>query len=248
VQASWTDEADTTTASDPKVKQQELALKKLRAVCYATEELLADSTALESLLGQAFAEEMNFKIQDGIVNGTGVGQPKGLLNDSDVYVRVSKETGQAATTVVAENIFKMWSRLYAPSRGNSVWLINQDIEPQLYSMALNVGTGGAPVYLPPGGLSQSPYSMLYGRPVIPIEQCQTLGTLGDIILTDMSQYLWIDKGGMDSSSSVHVRFLYDEMTYKFTLRCNGMPMWRSSLTPYKGTNTQSPIVVLQSRS
>lgn len=248
VQAYWTDEADTTTATKFKLQQNELQLKKLRAVYYATEELLADATALESLATAAFAEEFDYKIQDAIIRGTGVGMPKGIITDSNIYVQVSKESGQAADTVVYENIIKMWARLYGPSRRNAVWLINQDCEPQLHSMAMAVGTGGAPVYLPPGGLSTSPYAALYGRPVIAIEQCDTVGDMGDIILTDLSQYIWISKGGMDASSSVHVRFLYDEMTYKFVFRCNGMPLWRSSLTPENSSETQSPIVVLQART
>ncbi|WP_254903580.1 hypothetical protein [Clostridium tyrobutyricum] len=39
-----------------------------------------------------------------------------------------------------------------------MWYINQEIEPQLYIMVLNIGTGGAPVFLPSGGASSSQYS------------------------------------------------------------------------------------------
>jgi HK97 family phage major capsid protein len=130
---------------------------------------------------------------------------------------------------------------------NYVWLINQNIEPQLYTMAVAVGTGGIPVYMPAGGLSSAPYGTLMGRPVIPSEFCATLGTAGDIILADLSQYIVIDKGGMQSASSIHVNFTTDETAFRFVYRIDGQPLWKTYLTPYKGsTSYQSPFVVLPS--
>lgn len=247
IQAYWENEADAYTASKPKFRQIELNLKKLIGLCYATDELLLDASALGTVLSDGFAEEFGFKIDDAIVNGTGTGQPLGILNAASL-VSVSKETGQTAATIVVENIVKMWSRMHSRSRMNAAWYINQDIEPQLYTMSLAVGTGGVPVYLPANGLSGSPYSTLFGRPVIPLEQCQTLGTVGDIMFADLSQYLMIDKGSIKSDVSVHVRFLYDEQVFKFTYRADGQPIWNTALTPFKGTNTQSPFVALATRA
>src|SRR3990167_645148 len=101
----------------------------------------------------------------------------------------------------------MRARLWARSRPNAVWLINQTTEVQLHQMTLAVGTGGVPVYMPANGLADDGFDRLYGRPVIPVEQCPTLGTVGDIVLADLGQYLLIDKGGLDAQESIHVRFL-----------------------------------------
>ena len=87
-----------------------------------------------------------------------------------------------------------------------------------------------------------------GKPVIHIEYAATLGTMGDIMLADLSQYLGIDKGGIQSASSIHVKFLYDESVFRFVYRFDGQPMWNSALTPYKGTDTLSPFVVLKVRA
>lgn len=247
VRVYWTDEAGTPTAAKPKVKRLRLELHKIMGVCYATDELLADASALEALVSKAFSEEFAFKLDDAVINGTGSGQPLGILN-SGALVSVSKETGQAAATVVFNNINKMWARMWAPSRSRAVWLVNQDVEPALNTMTLAVGTGGVPVYMPANGVSGAPFGTLMGRPVIPIEQCQTLGTVGDIILADLGEYLMIDKGGLKADSSMHVRFLYDEMTYRFTYRCDGRPWWSSQLTPKNGSNTLSPFVALATRS
>lgn len=247
VRAYWIGEADAKTATKPKFRMIELNLQKLVGLCYATDELLQDATALASVIEQAFAEEFGFMLDDAVINGTGAGQPLGVMS-APCLVTVAKEVGQLADTVVYENIVNMWARLYARSRPNAVWFINQDVEPQLFTMGIQIGTGGSPVYMPPGGAAAAPYGTLFGRPVIPIEQCQTLGDAGDILLADFSQYILIDKGGIQSASSIHVRFVYDESVFRFVYRVDGQPLWNATLTPFKGSNTLSPFVRLAARA
>jgi HK97 family phage major capsid protein len=246
IRAYWAAEAAEKTASKPKFRQIDLGLNKLIGLCYATDELLDDASALEQAITEGFRQEFDFKITDSVINGPGGGQPLGILN-SGCVVSVGKETGQAADTLVYENVSKMWSRMIASSRPNAVWVINQDCEPQLNKMSIAVGTGGVPVYMPAGGASVSPYSTLFGRPVVPIEQCQTIGTTGDIMLCDFSQYKAIDKGGMQQDVSIHVRFIYDEQVFRFVYRFDGQPVLSQPITPFKGTNTLSHFVKLDSR-
>ncbi len=247
VQLYWQNEADLATASKPALRQVSLKLNKLVGLAYITDEMLADGQYLMDFVTEVFGEEFGFMLDDTIMNGSGAGQPLGILS-AGCLVSKAKETGQADTTIVTENIIGMWSRMYARSRPNATWFINQDIEPQLYTMTINVGTGGIPVYMPAGGVSGGMYGTLFGRPVVPVEQCASLGTLGDIVLADMREYQLIDKGAMQASSSIHVRFLYDETAFKFTYRVDGQPLWVSALTPYKGTsNTVSPFVALAAR-
>ena len=100
-----------------------------------------------------------------------------------------------------------------------------------------------------GGVSQAPYASLFGRPVVPIEQCATLGDQGDIIFADLSNYILIDKGGIQSAMSIHVKFIYDESVFRFVYRVDGQPALASPITPYKGTaNTLSPFVTLAARA
>jgi HK97 family phage major capsid protein len=244
----WKDEAAAKTASKPKFRQIELNLKKLIGLCYATDEQLQDASALEGFIRRAFASEFGFLLDDAIINGTGAGQPLGILN-AGCLVSVTKETGQRADTVVAENVIKMYSRIFAGSRSNAVWLINQNIEPQLFTMSLAVGTGGVPIYMPAGGLSGQPYGTLFGRPVLAIEQAATLGDLGDIIFADLNNgYILAEKGGIQSDVSIHVQFLYDESVFRFVMRVDGQPVRASALTPYKGSDTLSHFVALAARA
>ncbi len=111
-----------------------------------------------------------------------------------------------------------------------------------------VGTGGVPVYLPPGGIADTPNARLKGRPVMPIEACATLGTEGDIILADMRAYVTGLKGGIDSAMSMHLRFDYAETAFRFMFSADGQPWLASAITPFKGSNTLSPFVTLATRS
>ena len=249
IRGYWADEAEEKTASKPKFRKIELNLHKMVGLCYATDELLSDAAALESVIRQGFASEFGFMVDDAIVNGTGAGQPLGILN-SGCLVTQAKEVGQPGDTVLAENVINMYARIFAASRPNAVWLINQAIEPQLMQMSIAVGTGGQLIYMPPGGLSSSPYGQLLGRPVMAIEQAQALGDLGDIVLADFRDgYILAEKGGIESAMSIHVRFIYDESVFRFVLRIDGQPVRASALTPYKGgaTATQSHFVTLAAR-
>jgi len=248
IQAYWADEADEKTKSKPKFRKIELNLHKLIGLCYATDELLADAAALEGFVRAAFPAEFAFVTDDAILRGTGAGQPLGILN-SGCLVTVSKEAGQKADTIVAENVIKMSSRIFAGSYLNSNWYVNQMCLPQLYTMSIAVGTGGQLVFVPPGGISGAPYGSLLGRPVIPIEQASALGDLGDIILADMNGYILAQKGGIQSDMSIHVRFVYDESVFRFVVRLDGSPVRATPLTPYKGGSgaTQSQFVALEAR-
>lgn len=247
IRGYWLAEAGTLTASKPKFLKIELNLHKLGVLAYATDELLQDAATLGNILMEAASEEIMWLTENAIINGTGAGQPLGVLNAA-ATVSQAKETGQAAATVVAKNVMKMRSRMWGRSRANSVWLVEQDVEPQLHEMTIAVGTGGIPVYMPAGGLSDSPYDRLYTRPVLPVEYCAALGTVGDILYADFSQYLLADKGGIQAASSIHVQFLNDETVFRFIYRVDGQPLWHAPLTPASGGSTRSPFVSLATRA
>lgn len=247
--AYWEGEGDATTASKPQLKLDTLRLAKLMALVPMTEELLQDNSAIESYLRMKAPAKMRAKLNTAIIRGTGVGQPLGLINGG-ATISVAKASSQDAATVWFENIVKMWSRLYSSCRANAVWLINQDVEPSLYQMAFDPeATSKVPVYLPPGGLSASPYGSLMGRPVIPVEACSTLGTQGDIILTDLTEYLAITKGqGVQTDVSMHLYFDQAITAFRFLFRVNGQPTWTSAITAENGSNSLSSAIMLDARA
>ena len=240
------------TPTNPTLGRVYLTLHKLTGLVYVSDELLEDSPiSIPPILNTMFGMAIAFEEDDDYLAGNGSNRPLGAfhtLNPS--IVAVAKETGQAATTIVAENIIKMWSRVHPASMRNAVWVANNDCFPQLATMSIAVGTGGVPVYLPANGVSGTPFGTLMGRPLLLSEKMQTLGTQGDIGIADFSQYLIADKagGGLKAATSIHIRFDYDEAAFRWVLRYDGQPWWLSAITPKRGANTLSPFVVLAVRS
>src|SRR4029077_8507026 len=74
-----------------------------------------------------------------------------------------------------------------------------------------------------------------GRPVVETEFNATLGTVGDIALADLTRYRLIRKGGIEQASSIHVLFASGQQTFRAFYRCDGQPVPRAVLTPFKGT-------------
>lgn len=241
VQAYWSSEASTISASLPHTRRVSFGPKKLIGFMWATNELLADSALFEAFARKAFASEIGFKLDAAILSGTGAGTPGGILSSSGL-ITVAKEAGQAAASLYQVNISKMWARLPAPSRKRAVWLVNEDVESTLDT--LNVGD--RPQIYTSAGTAGNPLPLLKGRPVITADQCPALGTVGDIVLADLTQYLTVT-GAPQYALSADAGFLSDQSVMRFTLRVDGQPLWTSPITPANGTSTRSPFVALAAR-
>ena len=255
VRGFWTQEGSAPTHSKPTFGRLTLNLHKLMCLAAITEELLQDSgPALNQYLNRAFTNEINFLVGAAIIRGTGAGMPLGILNATDsngTGCTISVSTTSVGATLSTNDIVNMWARLFrgmgTEQNPGACWFINQDVGPALHTLTLGIGTAGIATYMPPGGVSSSPYGTLMGAPIVPLEWCSTLGTIGDIILADMSQYVTVSKGGMQAMSSMHLYFDSDQEAFRVTFRIGGAPWAATALTPYQGTNKQSSFVLLASR-
>ena len=245
IRGYWVAEGVAPTASKPTFATLNLELHKVAAIGYATDELLSHVSAMTAMFVDGFAEELRFKVEDAIFEGDGAGKPQGFTN-ANCTISVAKESGQAANTILHDNLKNMWARGWARSRPNMIWMINQDVEPQLDDLAKVIGTAG----IEPNWVTYSPEGVLRikGRPVVASEYCSTIGTVDDIVLIDLGLYFLIDNGGVQNAQSMHVRFTTDEMAFRATYRVDGGMSWKEALTPFKGTNTQSPSITLATRA
>jgi HK97 family phage major capsid protein len=250
----WDSEAATMAQSKPALKELTLKLNRLTALVPVTDELVEDTAAMSSYVVSKAGEKLAFKVTDAIINGTGVGQPLGIMN-APCKVSVAKIASQVAATFHAKNAAAMMARMPAASFGRSVWLVNQDVMPQIMQMGFPVtdGTttvaGAGALYMGPGQLAgQSAYGSLLGRPIIVTEACQTLGTVGDVILADLSRYLAVVKGSVRSDTSIHLWFDQGITAFRFVMRMNGQPWLSAAIARKNGSNTLSHFVSLDTRS
>jgi HK97 family phage major capsid protein len=244
----WTEEGGTLTDSAPQFGRIELLAKKLTLYSEIPNELFQDSLiSLEQFMSQSYPEALLWFEDNAFIDGTGVGQPLGFLN-APAAVSVPKESGQAAATILWENIVKAYSRMLPSSLGNAVWIAHIDTLPELATMALSVGTGGSAIWIGDGGGEDAPPMRILGRPVVFTEKVSTLGTAGDINFVDLGYYLIGDRQAMQMSTSTEFKFGNDKTAMRLIERVDGTPWIKSAITPRKGSNTLSPFVKIATRA
>lgn len=239
----WTAESVQYQKSQPTFRTIDLKLEKLTVLVYATEESLEDTVGLESEINRIASEEIRFKVNDAMFRGTGAGMPLGLLN-AGCKITAASNNG-ANNTISATDVDNMWRRRGKPSGIGYVWLANQDTEEQLSS--LRYVSGATPYAAVWRHVPGEPMRFnLKGRPLYYTEYNTTLGTEGDLVLIDPSQYaVAVKSTGVKSAISMHLRFDYDETAFKFSLRMDARPYWEAPLTRYQGADTLSPIITLE---
>jgi HK97 family phage major capsid protein len=244
VQAYWRTEAGQMTPSKLVTTENQVRLHDLYAFVTATDDLLVDAPRLADRLTRKSGLAIRYKINESIVNGTGAGQPMGWFTHT-AKVSVAKESGQAADTVVAANIAKMYARLINPGQG--IWYINQDVLPQLMIMTL----GNQAIWFPPNSTIQNAPTggYLLGRPVVPLENCQTVGDQGDIQFVNPKGYYAAKKGlAPEYAESMHLFFDYGLKAFRWTFRLGGQPYLSAAISPAKGSSTRAHVVVLDARA
>lgn len=241
----WTEEAAQLVASQVRFGRVTLTARKLTAYTEVPNELFADSIiSLEALINEVFPEALAWFEDIAFINGNGVGQPLGFMRAGSA-VSVAAEAGQASATIVWENIVKMYARMLPSSLNRAVWIANINTFPELATMALSVGTGGAPVWLNNG--TQGPAATILGRPVIFTEKVPALGSAGDINFVDLGYYLIGDRQSVQAMTSAHYKFGTDQTAMRFIERVDGQPWLQMAITPNQGTDTLSPFVKIAAR-
>ena len=250
VQAFRRAEAGSISASKPKFRREEIRVDPLDALYYATEELLEDVSALQTLVAPMFAGELSWKLDDEIVSGTGAGgQCLGILN-APATIEIAKEDAQSADTVLYANIQNLLDRMLPSSEPRAQFFIHSDVRPKLRNMVHTPGSNTDFLPFVPGGngVLGEKFDTLGGKKCSRIEQARALGDKGDVIYADLSQYLLVRRRGIKASQSAHVAFLTSEMAFKWSMRVGGQPLPVSPITDAYGSTTRSSFLVLAERA
>jgi HK97 family phage major capsid protein len=248
VVAYWTEEGAELTESQATFGSVKLEAWKLTALAHVTNELVRDAAgAFGMFIQQIFPEAVSYFEDLAFIGGSGAGQPLGALHaNNTAMLSVSGESGQTASTIVWENVIRMYARMLPTSINRAVWIASPDTFAELATMALSVGTGGSAVWLTDA--HGAPQLTLLGRPVIMTEKAPAaLGTKGDLSFVDFGMYLIGDRQAMTVDSSAHVKFTSDKTSYRVISRVDGRPWLTSAITPHNNSATLSPFVTLATR-
>ena len=249
---SRTPETVETPTSRMEMERVVLEVSTLCGAMFQSWELLAAAPgALPVLLEAGMNDQFSHTKFAEKVRGLGGDQYLGVLTalasaSLGPTISVSRQT---ASRILGADVINMTKRLWRTSRA-TMWIANHDAKGELNRLGLAVydSAGGTPL---DGAAVLYRSSLIPGQPAtldgIPLhysELASALGTAGDLILADWSQFLEGIHVPLRRAESMHVRFLNREQTFLIWERSAGAPWWRTALTPEYGANTLSPFVIL----
>ncbi len=219
-------------------RKMNLTARKAGALFSASNEWLGDADpAMRDRLDAIFRASLRWYVESLMWNGSGAGQPLGALVGGG-FVSVPKETGQLANTIQTENVLAMWARLRPGSHARAIWCANQTAFPQLGTLSVGVGTAGIVTSLlqtnAGSGIAGAPATAMLGRPLYLSEHLPIVGDAGDLVLLDPLLYLLGDRKQITMDASPHVRFQYDETTFRVSARFDAQPAVATPLNPAHG--------------
>lgn len=242
----WTGEGGTIQEANPKWGNCQLTAHKLSFFTRASNELLADNAVgLEAFLRPRVSETLAWFEDIAFINGTGGGQPLGLLNAPCLISVTRKNTAR----IIPMDIYKIYSQILPASRDKFVWFLNHEVLTDLLQSTVEpfpMAYASTPAYSATPLFQKSivdPIAKtILGRPYFLTEKMSALGDAGDIGAFDLSYYLIGERQPLTIDASTHVYFTADYTAWRFVERIDGQPWLQSALTPYKGTATLSPFV------
>lgn len=219
-------------------RSMNLNAHKSGALFLVSNEWLADaSTGIKQRLENIWRASLRWYVEDLLWTGTGVGQCLGALVGAGA-LSIPKESGQIAESILTENVVQMWSRLRPGSHSRAIWTCNSSCFPNLATLSLSVGTGGAPVSLlttnQGAGIAGAPATSMLGRPLYMSEHLPAIGNAGDLVLLDPLLYLLGDRQQIVLDASPHVRFESDQTVFRASARLDSQAIYNEVLTPKNG--------------
>ncbi len=245
----WTPEATQLSESEPAFRMSKLVANALTIYAVASNQMLQDNgIGLDAWLTQIFSWAITWFKTYAFLQGIGAGNqmPLGIIKAPATYVQ--NRTSPMAFKL--SDAAAMFSHLNWRSWGSSCWIMHQSVLPQLIQMFANGSSGDRLVWLSPlgsategGAVAKFPMVFLNGLPIYFTEKVPVLGTKGDVLLADLSQYIIGNRLDIQIDVSPHVLFKYNQMAWRVVLRTDGKPWLNSVITDAAGW-VNSPFVCL----
>jgi HK97 family phage major capsid protein len=244
---SVVEEGDTIPATAPAFDRLQLEARKYAGYLQnVPSELLSDAaSSMGDLLGRIIAEGYAWYEDELWINGTGTGQPQGLVNAPGALL-----VDRAVESVVGlADVAAMMEALHpAAERGRACWLVNSQVFDYFLTLSLGVGESPSATYVPASEWlefdSAAGCWRLIGLPCFPHDHNPALGDNGDVILADLSQYLIGSLLALTVElSAAGAGFASDTVNIRVRSRIDGRFWPQSTFTTAAGASV-SPLVVL----
>jgi len=233
----WTAEGATKTNTEISIGEVEYKPYEWSGYCVLTDKVMRNAKQLEAIVTQKYKEGMTAFEDYYFLQGTGVGQPLGVIN-SPATVTVTRNT--TSVILFADIIGMMDQFMDSPK---AVWVINKACRSQI--IALKDANNNS-IWIQ-GNIAKAIPDVLAGIPIIWTYKVPAVGTKGDIGLYDFSKYIIKDGYGPAFDKSKHVYFLSNRTALKMFGNVDGKPWLKGSLTADDNSTEISPFVVLSTK-
>lgn len=236
LQMAWTPENGDIAETELAFEWLEWHIKKLGGLMYLSNESMSDAPMLERVIRTNVGLALAAMEEYAILRGNGVGMPLGFLN-SPAAIPVSPDSnGVFAFTDATE----MYSRFRPQNESASRWIAHKSLIEDLGAM--EAGTGVSTTFI--RSLQDGLDPRLWGIPVVFSQHLPKRTNSGDVLLADLSLYLFFDRQQPAIAFSEHFKFGSDQVTFRVTERLDGAPWLSGAISDAnpQGGFTESPIV------
>jgi HK97 family phage major capsid protein len=229
-------EAQSGTFQALKLRALRLRARKAGLFVNAPNELVSDATNWDQNLSNALVKVLASGTDVHALFGDGSTGCLGCLVAPATLVIPRTTPG----LIGYPDILNMFSRMLPDSIGNAVWIANPTCIPQLATMTVPIGTGGAliPVLTSTAGKFQ-----ILTRDVIWTSRVPALGTKSDLSFVDLKYIAYGLRSQMAIERSAHVGFVQDTLAYRLLVRFDAQPMLAQPMVPLNGSSL-SPFITL----
>lgn len=256
---AWAEESAGITPSLPAFGRTVLEARKAAAYMVGVDNGFVEDAAgaFGDFTASVLAQGYSWFEDDYFFSGTGVGEPQGILN-APCAVAVTR-TNSAGAAIFAD-IVAMFRALHPGIKQHGLtsgvtsvaWLLSASVVDALVESYLNVGGASAPSTItpvaPPGwftmGDGDKITPSLLGLPAIVTDHQPASGSVGDVMLCDLSKYLIGDQLAMTIERAAEGKaFPSDASDFRIRARLDGR-YWIQSATVTEANQNVSPVVVL----
>jgi len=236
VAAVWNQSGTTKPETEPVFSQISLNPWELTGYVAVEDQLLSRSAInLPQLLTGLFRDALMFYRDEAFLDGTGAGQPLGIINAPGTYIH----SRDAAASVSYLDMVRMKGHLLPQSWATAHWIFSISCYEELTQMQDPNGS-----YIWQQNAVDGEPKTLLGLPYVFTEKTPILGSQGDVILADENFYYVAEEGGISIAQSEHVYFLQNQTAFKFFLKVDGQEKLAAPVYLKDGSTEVSPFVIL----
>lgn len=181
VSGQWISEAQEKPATEAKFEQQIITAYEYAAYTELSHSLISRSAiGMEALIGDLFRKKVQDAMDTAFLTGNGNGKPTGILNTTGIR-EVARQT---VGTVAYQDLVELEFALRSYHRAGAMYLCS---DPALKTFKGTLDTTGRPLFTP--SVAGSLPDRLNGYSYLGTHRLPQLGSEGDIVFVDLSEYI-----------------------------------------------------------